>query len=201
MAKKLTFDNLPAAVEKILRLLSAEGTQHGAQYDGTQTTAQPELAARLAQIEAKIDYLQRTLTPDRPVMDMQAVCRALKLRPKAVSELAAKGVLPSREQGRKTVFYEDAVVRYFMTQPAWSANVSKPAAGEATGDESGDGRRRIGVDAASEILNRSAAAVYQLTAGGRVPFHKEGKKVYFYVDELREWAANHPARPRGKNKK
>ena len=60
MTKKLTFDALPAAVEKILEILSSEGSEHA---------ALPELVQRIALIEKKIDYLQKTVSPDRPVMD------------------------------------------------------------------------------------------------------------------------------------
>lgn len=208
MAKKLTFDKLPAAVEKILEILSSEGSEH---------TALPEIVQRITLLESKIDYLQRTVSPDRPVMDMQTVCKVLRLRPKAVNDLAVSGVLPSREQGKRTVFYEDGVVRYFMTQPAWSAaaaTASKPFAEKSASSEvvpeSGrgvsapaavatGGRQRVDINAAGEILGRSVGAVYQLTSTGKVPFYKDGAKVYFYTDELREWAKTHPGRKRRKN--
>ncbi len=204
MKKKLTFDALPAAVEKILEILNSGTSEH---------TALPELIQRITLLDKKIDYLQKSLSPDRPMMDTQSVCRVLKLRPKAVSELAASGVLPTRTEGRRTLFYEDAVVKYFMTQPAWNAPAPAKRAyrkSTATDDaavepisapvavEAGD-RQRIDIAAASEILGRSLGAVYQLTGSKKVPFHKEGSKVYFYTDELREWAQNHPPRPRKKN--
>ena len=195
MTKKLTFDALPATVEKILEILSSEGSEH---------TALSELVQRIALIEKKIDYLQKTVSPDRPVMDMQTVCKVLKLRPKAVSELAMSGVLPSRAEGRRTLFYEDAVVKYFMTQPAWGAAVSESASARSAAsdptpmDIASEGRQRIDINAASEILGRSAAAIYQLTANNRVPYHKDGTKVYFYIDELRQWVQSNPARQRRK---
>ncbi len=77
MAKKVSFDNLPAAVEKILALLASGESGH---------TALPELVQRIALLEKKIDHLERSLSPNRPVVDMQTVCKVLKLRPKAVSE-------------------------------------------------------------------------------------------------------------------
>jgi predicted DNA-binding transcriptional regulator AlpA len=204
MAKKLTFDKLPEAVQMILDILSSEDSEH---------TALPELIRRVALLEKKIDYLQRTLSPDRPVMDMPEVCRALKLRPKAVSELAMSGVLPSREQGKKTVFYEDGVVRYFMSGAAWKeAAASKPVSArevhtrevppESDSAETvsqaaaPENRRRIDINDASDILGRSTAAVYQLIQAKTVPYYKDGRKVYFFSDELREWAKHNPPRRR-----
>lgn len=97
MAKKLTFDGVPAAVEKILEILTAPENGH---------EALPELLKRLAVVEKKIDNLQKQVSPNRPVMDLQAVCRILKIRTKAAYELAARGILPSHSEGKKTYFYE-----------------------------------------------------------------------------------------------
>ncbi len=199
MAKKLSFDKLPEAVEKILGILTSEESEH---------TLLPELLQRMTLLEKKLDYLQRTVSPDKPVMDMHEVCRVLKLRPKAVSELSMSGVLPSREQGKKTVFYEDGVVKYYMTQGPWKeATASKYVAvkpvspetdgtGADTARPATEGRQRIDINAASEILNRSLGAVYQLIQSKSVPYYKDGRKVYFFSDELREWAKDHPARKR-----
>jgi CheY-like chemotaxis protein len=202
MAKKLSFDKLPEAVEKILDILTSEGSEH---------TALPELLQRVALLEKKIDYLQRTVSPDRPVMDMHEVCRVLKLRPKAVNDLAVSGVLASREQGKKTVFYEEGVVRYFMSGAAWREAAAKPVSANPPSPEStsaepaspaagANARQRIDINAASEILDRSTAAIYQLTQSKSVPYHKDGRKVYFFSDELREWVKDHPARKRRKLK-
>jgi hypothetical protein len=201
MAKKLSFEKLPEAVSRILEVLTSEGSEH---------TALPELLQRVSLLEKKIDYLQRTLSPDKPVMEMHEVCRVLKLRPKGVNELAMSGALPTREQGKRTVFYEEGVVRYFMTQAPWKeATVSKSsterdlsepvaAADSAPSTIVSEGRVRIGMDIASEILGRSSAAVYQLIQAKVVPHYKDGRKVYFFSDELREWGRNHPARKRRK---
>ncbi|MDR2911827.1 MAG: helix-turn-helix domain-containing protein [Alistipes sp.] len=200
MAKKISFDNLPRAVEKILETLAAGGSEH---------SALPELVQRMALLEKKFDNLERLVSPNRPVMDKQTVLRVLKLRPKVVSELERTGVLPSHSEGRRTLFYEDDVVRFYMNQGAWKSVVSSAAGSGSVSDEGVDseaaasavsegGRKRVGAKEASVILNRSAAAVYQLTASGRVPFHKDGAKVFFYTDELREWLKGHPARPRVK---
>jgi hypothetical protein len=201
MAKKLTFDKLPDAVEKILAILNSEESEN---------TALPQLIQRVALLEKKIDYLQRTVSPDKPVMDMPEVCRVLKLRPKAVNELAMSGVLPSREQGKKTVFYEEGVVKYFMTQPLWKEataarlSAAKPLPEDSTpvGAEAtpvGEGRQRIDINIASEILDRSLGAVYQLIRTKTIPYYKDGRSVYFFSDELREWGKDHPARKRRTN--
>jgi excisionase family DNA binding protein len=198
MAKKLTFDKLPEAVARILEILSSEGSEQ---------TLLPELLARMTRLEKKVEHLQLLVSPDKPVLDMQAVCKVLKLRPKAVSDLADRGALPSRTHGGKTVFYEEGVLKYFATQPAWTAAVAadtpatatRPSAIEPSVDEpifegpakalvSAEGRQRVDINVASRILGRSVGAVYQLTSNNKVPFHKDGSKVYFHTDELQEWA-------------
>lgn len=194
MTKKLSFNDLPAAVEKILEIISSEESAY---------TALPELIQRMNVQEKKIDLLQRIVSPDLAVMDTQSVCRVLRLRPKAVKELSDSGVLPYRTEGRKTLYYEDGVVRYFMTQPAWSSAVSKPAAhakSEAEKSETGviefGERQRIDINAACEILDRSAAAIYQLASNCRIPHYKEGRKIYFFNDELQKWMKANPPRKR-----
>ncbi len=195
MAKKISFDNLPAAVEKILELLQAEGSNH---------SALSEMIRRLALLEKKVDDIRKTVSPHRPVMDMATVCRVLKLRPKAVNELAESGTLPSHTEGRKTFFYEDDVVKFYTRQPGWQSAKAAPNSaasteqGEAPMAFAAEGRQRIEIEGASRLLGRSKAAVYQLTASNRVPFHKEGSKVYFFTDELRQWLINHPPRKRRK---
>jgi hypothetical protein len=133
MAKKLTFDKLPAAVERILEILNSDTSEH---------TALPEIVRRLERLEKKIDHLEKSMYPDRFTMEMHEVCRVLKLRPKAVNELAMSGVLHSFEQGKKRVFYEDDVVIFYMNQPAWraakegafaSSEVAEEVAAEAAG--------------------------------------------------------------------
>lgn len=195
MAKKLSFNDLPSAVEKVLEILSSASSEHA---------ALPELVMRMTQLEKKIEYLQLTISPDKPVMDMRTVCKVLKLKPKAVYELAESGILPSREQGRKTVFYEEGVLKFFATQPAWKAAVTESktvSTTDAVDDRvpekiTIEGRKRIDINTASVILDRSTAAIYQLISNDRVPHHKDGSKVYFFSDELREWAKDNPPRKR-----
>lgn len=193
MTKKLSFNDLPSAVEKILETITSEESGHA---------ALSEIVERMARLEKKIEYLQIMVSPDKPVMDMQAVCRVLKLKPKAVYELAEAGILPSREQGRKTVFYEEGVIKYYATQPAWKAAAGSraasavPASDAASADIVSEGRQRIDINVASEILDRSTAAIYQLASNNRVPYHKDGKKIYFYTDELHGWVKDNPPRKR-----
>ncbi|MDR0954716.1 MAG: helix-turn-helix domain-containing protein [Rikenellaceae bacterium] len=201
MAQKLSFDKLPEAVAQVLEILTRGGSEYA---------ALPELIQRVTLLEKKIDYLQRTVSPDKPVMEMKEVCRVLKLRPKAVNELALSGALPTREQGNKTVFYEEGVVKYYMKQGPWKEAVAKPAAekpaseegesaGFASSEAEGEGEQRIGIQAASEILDRSTAAIYQLIRNNSVPYHKEGRKIYFLRDELRAYSQTH--RPRKRREK
>lgn len=198
MTKKLSFNDLPAAVGRILEILTSEGSDY---------TALPELVKRITRLEKQIDYLQIIASPDKPVMDMQTVCRILKLKPKAVYELAEAGILPSREQGNKTVFYEEGVVKFYVKQPAWKAAMAaaKPTSVTPVSDESiteqpeTDERKRVDINIASAILGRNTGAIYQLTSNNRIPFHKDGKKIYFYTDELQEWAQRNPPRKRKKD--
>ncbi len=191
---------MPAAVAEILEILTSGTSEY---------TALPELIQRVALLEKKIDYLQKSLSPERPMMDTQAVCRVLKLRPKAVSELAASGVLPTRTEGRRTLFYEDAVVKYFMTQPTWNSPAPAKRAyrkrSEATRQETDtapepvsipEDDRRIGAAEAARMLGRSSGAIYQLIFNNRIPFHRDGTTIFFQTAELREWAMKNPARPR-----
>lgn len=195
MAKKISFDKLPEAVEKILQILTSEESEH---------TLLPELLQRMIRLEKKVEYLQLLAAPDKPTMEMHEVCRTLKLRPKAVNELAIAGVLPSREQGRKTVFYEDGVMKYFATLPAWKGTKEKPerVRKHAVSNENipeeipADGRQRVGIDVAVRILDRKPGAVYQLLKTSSVPHYREGRQVYFFTDELREWVLSHPPRKR-----
>jgi hypothetical protein len=117
------------------------------------------------------------------------------------------GTLPSREQGKKRVFYEDGVVKYFMTQPAWKEAAASPkpvaaklvASTEASDDSSAINAEitgRIDINVAGTIVDRNPGAIYQLIKTNVIPFHKDGRKVYFIAEELREWAKAHPARKR-----
>lgn len=203
--KRLGFDDLPSAVERILEMLSAPESS---------ASALPEVIQRITALENKIDYLQRTMSPESAMLDRQTVMRILKIRPKVLAELAESGVLPSRKEGRSVMFYEDAVVRYYMKQPLWTSAASNPEQAAQAAKESETGTAQWEPDAetaqwsddlhlnmagASAITGRSAAAIYQLTAKNKIPFHKRGEKsIYFLAGELREWVKTHPPRPRKK---
>lgn len=216
MPKKITFDDVPATLDAVLNILTSGTSGH---------TLLPELLQRVTLIEKKIDQLQRSLSPERPTMDMHRVCRVLKLRPKAVNELVLAGTLPSISNGRKTLIYEDGVMRYFMNLPAWKealeneteppkgrrgrpprvrpAEMDEAVAANAEGAEGADGmegavhedkHRRLDIKAASAMLGRSDAAVRQLLS--KIPYHREGRKLYFFADEITEWAKHNRPRPR-----
>ncbi len=194
MAKKISFDRLPEAVGKILEILTSEGSEH---------SALPELVQRMALLEKKIDHLEKSISPERATMDKPAVLKVLKIRPKMLSELEMSGELPSHSEGRRTLFYESDVVKFFMTLPAWKAaqeskpeREEKPAAPrEAAEPIAAEGRQRVDINGASEILARTTGAIRQLLPTG-LPYHKDGRWLYFYSDELREWAQNHKPRPK-----
>lgn len=196
MTKKLSFDKLPEALEKFFETLTA---------DDSERTWLPELFGRLALLEKKIDHLQRTLSPDKPVMDMTEVCRVLKLRPKAVNELAMSGALPSCKQGNKTLFYEEDVAKYFMTRGSYRKEGSQSDSAEPgfpqdvpVGKYSAELATRVGqrvnIHAASEIIGRNPPAIYQLITTKGIPYYKDGRTVYFLADELQEWLKTNPPR-------
>ncbi len=202
MTKKLSFDKLPEAVEKILAILTAENSGH---------TALPELVQRIMLLEKKVDHLEKTLSPDRPTMDKHTVLKTLKIRPKTLNELEMSGALPSHTEGRKSLYYEYDVVKLFMTQPAWKAAAESGAESGADSKHpatttrtstvpiEADGRRLVDIYGASEILGRTPGAIRQhLHISEDFPYHKDGRRLYFYSDELREWAKNHAPRKRRK---
>jgi len=224
MAKKISFDDVPAALDSILKILTAETSEH---------SLLPTLLQRVTLIEKKIDHLQRSLSTERPTMDMHRVCRVLKLRPKAVNELVLSGALPSVNNGRKMLIYEDGVVRYFMNLPTWkeaAESVAEPPKGrpgrpkkvrpvvveaadaaeatianapedvevvEAVGGVNHDAHQRVDINAASLILGRSTAAIRQQLT--KIPYYRDGRSIYFFADEIAEWAKHNRPRPR-KNK-
>lgn len=203
MAKKLSFERLPEAVGKILEILTSEGSEH---------SALPEIVQRIALIEKKIDHLEKSLSPERATMDKHTVLKVLKIRPKLLSELEMSGELPSHSEGRRTLFYESDVVKFYMTMPAWKAALestaereksaatpepeSKPEQ-EAPEPIAEEGRQRVDINGASRILGRTTGAIRQLLSTG-LPYHKDGRWLYFFSDELREWGASH--KPRKKRK-
>ena len=61
-----------------------------------------------------------------------------------------------------------------------------------------EGRHRVDIHGASVILDRKAGAVRQLLS--KIPHYKDGRRIYFYTDELREWAkTNRPLKRKSKD--
>ena len=48
-------------------------------------------------------------------------------------------------------------------------------------------RLPIGIDAACELLKKAKPTIYALARKGLLPCYKNGKKLYFFEDELLEW--------------
>jgi excisionase family DNA binding protein len=44
-----------------------------------------------------------------------------------------------------------------------------------------------GVPEAAEFLNLEEPTIYALVQSKKIPFHKPGKKIYFYASELNTW--------------
>ncbi len=198
MAKKLSFDKLPSAVEKILEILTAEGSDH---------TALPELVQRVVVMEKRLDKIEQLLSPNRLVMDKLTVLRVLKIRPKMLNELESSGVLLSHTEGRRTFYYEDDVVRCFMNQSAWKAAIEdaskaksvEPASDSPVSDDSESAPvndRLIDIEAAAGMIGRTKLTVYKLTSKDKIPFIRQGRKLLFEVEALEQWMADKSTRKR-----
>ncbi len=198
MAKKVSFDNLPAAVEKILEILTTEGSDH---------TALPELIGRVTVMERRLDKIEQLLSPDRATMDKKTVLRMLKIRPKMLSELEVSGVLLSHTEGRRTFYYEDDVVRCFMNQSAWKAAIdeaSKERSVESDADMpvAVDSKPAVAdnglvdIETAVEMIGRTKLTIYKLTSTNKIPFIRQGRKLLFEVEALRAWMADNTPRKR-----
>ncbi len=200
MTKKVSFDNLPKAVEKILEILMAEGSDH---------TALPELLQRVAITEKRLDKIEQLLSPDEPRMDKTTVLRLLKIRPKVLSELEVRGVLISHTEGHRKFYYERDVVRCYMNQNAWKAAIeeaSKPTAIESAPDKPQPAEPApapapaengfIDIDAAAAMIGRTKLTIYKLTSKDKIPFIRQGRKLLFEVEALEKWKENNTTRKR-----
>lgn len=48
-------------------------------------------------------------------------------------------------------------------------------------------RVALPIDVAAQMLCKSKSTIYKLVAADDIPFHKQGKRLYFFEDELMEW--------------
>ena len=189
MAKKVSFDNLPKAVEKILEILTAEGSDHN---------ALPELIQRIMVIEKRLDKFEQMLSPNRATMDKKAVLGVLNITPKILRKLEHSGLLLSHSEGRRTFYYEDDVVRCHMNQSALKAAVEatpqavsiepgsdKPEIVESESNHANDGL--VDIEGAATMIGLSKLTVYKLKSTGNLPFVKQGRKLLFEVVALKKW--------------
>ena len=51
-------------------------------------------------------------------------------------------------------------------------------------------KKFLTVEEASKFLNLAKQTIYGLVSGGKIPFMKQGKKLYFSEHELTEWVKN-----------
>jgi excisionase family DNA binding protein len=198
MAKNVSFDNLPKTVEKILDILTAEGSDH---------TALPELLHRVTVTERRLDKIEQLLSPDEAKMDKYTVLRLLKIRPKMLSEMELSGVLVSHSEGRRTFYYERDVVLCFMNQSSWKAAIeeaSKPGPVESAPDKpqpveseptpATDGL--IDIDAAAEIIGKSKWTIYKLIKDDALPHIRKGRGFLFDAEKLKLWLEENSFRRR-----
>lgn len=43
------------------------------------------------------------------------------------------------------------------------------------------------IEVAGSIIHKGKSTIYKLVAANEIPFHKKGRRLYFYEDELLEW--------------
>ena len=43
------------------------------------------------------------------------------------------------------------------------------------------------LDEVAVLLNKSASTIYTMTSEKRIPYHKQGNKLYFFEDEIIQW--------------
>lgn len=67
-----------------------------------------------------------------------------------------------------------------------SAKVESAISGGST-DNKSNVRIPVGIDRASEITGLAVNTIYRYTRYGQIPCYKQGKKLYFFEDELSEW--------------
>lgn len=48
-------------------------------------------------------------------------------------------------------------------------------------------RQPIDIEGASQVIMKARSTIYYLTRKGKIPSYKNGKKIYFYKDELLAW--------------
>ena len=199
MAKTASFDNLPKMVEKILEILTAEGSDHN---------ALPEIIQRITVIEKRLDKFEQMLSPNRAKMDKKAVLSVLNITPKILRKLEHSGLLLSHSEGRRIFYYEDDVVRCFMNQSALKAAVEgvpktisiepvldKPEPVESGSNPSNDGL--LDIEAAATMIGRTKLTIYKLTSQSKIPFIRQGRKLLFEVEALEKWM--HDNTPRKRN--
>jgi excisionase family DNA binding protein len=183
----------------------------------------PEMANQFAILRKRLDNIEKLISPDRPTLDKQTVLRLLKIRPKQLGELEVAGILMSHIEGNKTIYYEDDVMRCYAKQSPWKnalEEASRPANGESI-EPAGpvesketakseveptepdapemslsvmEATGRIDINVACEIVGRNPGAIYQLIKTNVIPSYKDGRKVYFNAEELKEWVKTHPPR-------
>ncbi len=57
-------------------------------------------------------------------------------------------------------------------------------------------RQKVDIQSAAKMLGRVVGTMYHLTSKNKIPFHKEGRVIYFYTDDLREWAKENTGKRR-----
>lgn len=51
-------------------------------------------------------------------------------------------------------------------------------------------RHLLTVDDVAKLLNKSTSTIYAMTSEKRIPYHKQGNKLYFFEDEIIDWVIN-----------
>jgi excisionase family DNA binding protein len=183
--KKVTFDNMPGVLGQIYDLLFSGNSEFSAQAD---------IVNRLSQIERVLSDIKWALYPSQNTMDKTTVCRILKMKPTAVTELEKTGDLPPHFVDGKKVFYEIDVMRLHYTS-GWKSVVdeamkSAPTAVPVNEPTLEDESPLIDIDAVAKMIGRTKGTIYTLVSKNKIPFIKERGKLLFDSRLLKEWMAS-----------
>jgi hypothetical protein len=120
-----------------------------------------------------------------------------------IYKLTSQDKIPFIRQGRKLLFEVKALEKWMENNSTRKRKPRKkeepitekpepivPEVSPSTAEAIG----RIDINIAGEIVGRNPGAIYQLIKTRSIPYQKEGRKVYFDAEELREWVKTNPPR-------
>ncbi len=134
------------------------------------------------------------------LIDIDAAAVMIGRTKLTIYKLTSKDKIPFIRQGRKLLFEVEALEKWvndntprkrkLQSEVIENREPVTPEVSPSVADATG----RIDIKVACEIVGRNPAAIYQLIKTKSIPSYKEGNKVYFNAEELKEWVKTHPPR-------